>query len=125
MPPKKTILIEPADVLTAIVSAFDGDLQTLDAEIATLRASYAVGRDYNTFCQLARLDRHRGEIAALGILSDLPRFIGHPLTASERIIAQRCIRSLEAAGHVERCTRRIKPTDAGREALNTSEVADG
>jgi hypothetical protein len=121
----KTIIVDPLDVLRGIIATFDADVADMDSKLA---AANAAASDFYANQEAYRIERQRRDIVERGTEYRLERFAGRALTASERIRWQQTIRQLEGDGlaAIDGVTaRRVKPTDAGREALNTSEVADG
>jgi hypothetical protein len=117
--------IDPNRLLAAIVAQYRGRLATIAAERATQQAAAdARGHDWPQHDLAAReLDRRRDEITSNGLVYNLPLWLGHDPTASERIIAQRAIRLLESQGLLTILgahARWVKPTPAGLAATEAA-----
>lgn len=115
MPPPRTIIVDVEALYAAIASAWQADCVEAACNIETAEETQQAAHGKNLWANAAARSaaRHYAELLALGTRYDLERFAGRALTASERIRHQQAVRSLEAAGKVERIGQRIKPTKEG------------
>ncbi len=114
MPPKKTIIVDPDQLLTAIGDIIMAAIAETQRAIAAHgeRHTAKSGMDYLDW-SARKQDLEHDQEAAAWAPCDLRRFAGHDLTPSERIRHQQAIRQLEADGLVIRDRREIGITRAG------------
>jgi hypothetical protein len=120
--PKLHSDITPNRLLVAIVGQYRATLHQIAQERSAAQTRVeAKESDYGPASgTVYQLDRYRQRLKTDGLRYDLPAWLGEQPTASRRILAQRCVRELEAAGLVE-ClgehARFVRPTDAGLAAV--------
>jgi hypothetical protein len=85
-----------------------------EAITANERTYYEQGRELAVWQHRSHLGHQLQDVQARGVVYDVAKFAGRPLTPSERIRWQQATHALAAAGLVEVSSQRyVRPTEAG------------